>query len=171
MTVAELFASYRARVIPADASPVQVKECERAFYAAAYSTLMDVIAQALGCENEDDAARVLREIELECLRYSAAEEGEEGEEAEEGGGLPDGAAVAEAIEPYAHANYETADAPDMAPKLREIGKLIGGQMPSGYGFTLLMFTMGADGSMFYISNAERTCMIEAMLEFVKKQTS
>lgn len=65
--------------------------------------------------------------------------------------------------------YE-ADNPEIKASLQELGKLIGSamkQMP-GWGFTLMLFSYGADGSMFYISSAQRQDMIKAMREFVQK---
>jgi len=55
-------------------------------------------------------------------------------------------------------------------KLREIGRTIKNTMPEGFGFTLLIFSYGGgkDGSMFYLSSAERDGMIEAMREFIRK---
>jgi hypothetical protein len=53
-------------------------------------------------------------------------------------------------------------------KLKEIGHFIGDTLPEGWGFTLLLFSFGEGGSTFYISNAERASMIEAMKEFIKK---
>lgn len=58
---------------------------------------------------------------------------------------------------------------EVESKLRNIGARIGTSLPSGFGFTLLIYSFGPDGSMFYISNAERTSMIEAMQEFISKQ--
>lgn len=53
--------------------------------------------------------------------------------------------------------------------LGELGHWIGDKMPEGWGFNLLLFSFGEKGSMFYISNAQRTDMIEAMKEFIQKQ--
>ncbi len=58
---------------------------------------------------------------------------------------------------------------DIEFKMREIGEIISGVLPAGWGFNLLVFSFGAGGSMFYISNAERQSMIDAMNEFIKKQ--
>lgn len=50
----------------------------------------------------------------------------------------------------------------------EVGRIIGGAIPKGYGFALLVFTMGSGGGMTYVSNAMRTDMIEALLECAAK---
>jgi hypothetical protein len=52
--------------------------------------------------------------------------------------------------------------------LKEIGQLIKSQCPPGIGFSLLVFTFGEGGSMFYSSNANREDMIRAMQEFIAK---
>lgn len=47
MTIGEQWASFVADVIPADASPVQIEECKRAFYAGAqgmFSAVMEAVA-------------------------------------------------------------------------------------------------------------------------------
>ncbi len=54
-------------------------------------------------------------------------------------------------------------------KLKEIGHIIGDQMPEGFGFTLLMFDYGEGGGMFYMSSAKREDMIKAMKEFINRQ--
>jgi hypothetical protein len=58
---------------------------------------------------------------------------------------------------------------EVESKLNEIGHLIGPVLPKGFGFTLLIFSFGPGGSMFYISNSDRRDMIKAMKEFIAKQ--
>jgi len=53
-------------------------------------------------------------------------------------------------------------------KLKEIGRLLNGAMPQGFGFTLLISSYGDGGSMFYLSSCERQDMINAMREFIAK---
>lgn len=55
--------------------------------------------------------------------------------------------------------------------LREVGRMIKKLMPKGWGFTILMFDYKKDGSMFYMSSSERTSMIEAMKEFIQKNSN
>lgn len=63
--------------------------------------------------------------------------------------------------------YEVRD--EKAEKmLNEIGKMLREACPPGFGFSLLVFSFGDGGSMFYTSNAERETMCQAMLEFVQK---
>jgi hypothetical protein len=52
--------------------------------------------------------------------------------------------------------------------LKEIGQLLRSACPKGYGFSLLIFTFGPGGNMFYSSNAQREDMIRAMQEFIEK---
>lgn len=58
---------------------------------------------------------------------------------------------------------------DIEFRLKELGDLIGSQMPMGWGFTLLIFDFnkGPDGSLFYISNAQRDDMVAMMKEFIR----
>jgi hypothetical protein len=52
--------------------------------------------------------------------------------------------------------------------LKEIGQKIREACPKGYGFSLLIFSFGEGGNMFYTSNAQREDMIRAMQEFIQK---
>jgi hypothetical protein len=50
-----------------------------------------------------------------------------------------------------------------------IGRLIGGSLPKGWGFALLVFPLeDGDGRMNYISNAKRDDMLVAFKELVGK---
>jgi hypothetical protein len=59
---------------------------------------------------------------------------------------------------------------DIEKRLSEIGKRLRESMPPGgeFGFSLLVFSFGEGGSMFYTSNARREDMIRAMQEFIAK---
>lgn len=52
--------------------------------------------------------------------------------------------------------------------LREVGKQLGTKMPPGFGFGLFVFEFGEEGSMFWISNAQRPDMIKALREWIAK---
>lgn len=52
--------------------------------------------------------------------------------------------------------------------LKAIGNELREACPPGFGFSLLVFSFGEGGSMFYTSNAEREGMIRAMQEFIDK---
>ena len=49
---------------------------------------------------------------------------------------------------------------------RDLGRIIQGAMPPGWGFTLMMFTYGEGGQTTYISTAKREDMIKALHEFI-----
>lgn len=49
-------------------------------------------------------------------------------------------------------------------KCREIGHIIGAQMPKGWGFTLLLSSFGENGFTTYISSCKREDMIKALFE-------
>lgn len=64
--------------------------------------------------------------------------------------------------------------PEVEKMLRDIAGILAKAMPKNWGFALLMFDYTKPdskdhGSMFYISSAERSAMIEAMKEFITKQ--
>ena len=59
--------------------------------------------------------------------------------------------------------------PEIEAILKRIGHFIGGQLPEGWGFNLLLFDFGANGSTFYISNAVREDMLKVMQEFIDNQ--
>lgn len=51
----------------------------------------------------------------------------------------------------------------------DIGKIIGGVLPHGYGFALLIFgTDTTEGRMNYISNAKREDMLAALKELIAR---
>ena len=52
--------------------------------------------------------------------------------------------------------------------MKDIGNRIRSMMPEGYGFSLLIFSYGEGGSMFYTSSADRHDVIAAMREFIAK---
>jgi hypothetical protein len=72
-SVAGAFASYRAQVLPPEASAVQVLECQRAFYAGAYFLLMN-IAHNIGDDStpEEDGIEQLEALKTECEAFGAA---------------------------------------------------------------------------------------------------
>jgi hypothetical protein len=52
--------------------------------------------------------------------------------------------------------------------LEEIGQILRESCPPGFRFSLLVFSFGEGGSMFYASNADRESMCRAMQEFIEK---
>lgn len=52
--------------------------------------------------------------------------------------------------------------------LKELGIMLRKYVPSGFGFSLLIFEYN-EGSLFYISSAQREDMIKTMVEFIEKQ--
>lgn len=59
--------------------------------------------------------------------------------------------------------------PEIEQIIRRLGKLIGKQLPEGWGF-LMLFTYGKDGSLFYRSSAQREDVINVMKEFIRRNT-
>lgn len=153
-TVAESFETYRAQVLPAEASDVQVTECRRAFYAGAYFLLMNV-AHNIGDEStsEEDGIVELEKLKAECETFAAA-----------GGAVPPPLVVPADI------HYTLPDEADMQSLLRELGARIGEDLPAGWGFNLLLFTYGEGGALFYISSAQRADVLNVMREFIRRQT-
>lgn len=68
MTIGEQWASYVSKVIPADAPPVQVEECKRAFYAGAQGMFQAVMA-ATEPEDEDASEDRLASLEFEMQDF------------------------------------------------------------------------------------------------------
>lgn len=67
----------------------------------------------------------------------------------------------------AEMKYEVQN-PEIQTLLRQIAEKIGEQMPDGWGFTLLMFSYGQAGNLFYISSAQRQDIMNTMREFIQK---
>lgn len=63
------------------------------------------------------------------------------------------------------------DNPPIKELLNDLGHRLGAEMPEGWGFTLLLFTYGEDGELFYISSAQRQDMLNTMAEFLAKKGS
>jgi hypothetical protein len=63
--------------------------------------------------------------------------------------------------------YEVRN-PEIEAKLKEIGEILKSVMPEGWGFMLLIASVGGPGSMFYMSDIERQSMIDTMREFIHK---
>lgn len=181
-SVAAAFASYRAEVIPAAAPAVQVEECRRAFYAGSYSMLMNV-ANGIGDDStsEDDGVAQLEALKTECEAFAVA--------LGAGQAPPVPPIVAEpdrstpiVTDPHRSTpivtdpgSYNVRSA-EVEPALREIAELVKPLVPTGYGFTLLIFSYGQTGlrgegpagSLFYISTAARADMVKAMREFIAR---
>lgn len=60
------------------------------------------------------------------------------------------------------------DNPEMKTTLNNLGGVIGGALPEGWGFTLLLFRYGEGGDLFYISSAQRADVLQMMREFLEK---
>lgn len=66
-------------------------------------------------------------------------------------------------------DYRVPIPPEVKKTLNDIAARIGDALPPGWGFGLLIFSFGENGTMTWISNAERADMILAMQEFIAKQ--
>jgi hypothetical protein len=65
-------------------------------------------------------------------------------------------------------SYNVRD-PEVESKLRELSEHIGARLPEGWGFTLLLFSYGPDGNLFYMSSAEREDVVKVMKEWIARQ--
>lgn len=156
-TVAESFAGYQADVIPADAPRIQVEECRRAFYAGVYFMLMNL--QGYMAEEdtpEEVGIAILEAIQHECETFAAPL-----------GGI---AAIAPpAMLMQSESRYTIPDPAEINPLMQELGRNIGAKLPKGWGYNLLLFTFGEKGSLFYISNADRSDVMSVMREWISRQ--
>lgn len=50
---------------------------------------------------------------------------------------------------------------------RSIAAELKSKLPPGVGFAVLLFDIGAKGNLAYVSNAQRSSMLEAMREFIR----
>jgi hypothetical protein len=153
-TVAEAFADYRAKVLPPNAPDVQITECQRAFYAGAYFLLMNLAAN-IGDEStpEEEGIVELEKLKAECEAFAAAE------------AMP----LPKLVPPDIH--YTVPDPLDIQTKLKTLAAFIKDDyLPEGWGFTLLLFSYSEKGSLFYISSAERSDVLNVMREFIRRQT-
>jgi hypothetical protein len=71
-SLAAAWESFRARVIPKDAGPVQLQEMRRAFYAGAWALHTSMNAIALNPEvPEDTATQLLESLVVEMEQFQA----------------------------------------------------------------------------------------------------
>jgi hypothetical protein len=77
LSIADMFASYRAGVIPDDAPAIQVDECRRAFYAGSYALLM-AVANTIGDDaiGENEGVEILESLQAECEAFATADAAE-----------------------------------------------------------------------------------------------
>ena len=57
----------------------------------------------------------------------------------------------------------------MTPVMQLLAQTIHGSIPVGWGFALLVFELDKSdekGTLLYVSDAERQCMLKAMVEFI-----
>ena len=67
-------------------------------------------------------------------------------------------------------NYEVEN-PKIKQLLKDIGVTILNALPEEWGFTIMIFSYGEGGSLFYLSSAHREDMIKALDEFKAKLIS
>jgi hypothetical protein len=158
-TVAESWATYQAKVLPPTAGPVQIAETRRAFYAGVYFCLMNLMHN-IGDDSTDEEQGVveLEKLKIECEMFAVSE----------GQPLPHAEPPPPVVVPPP--DYQTDQDAAVRPVAKDIGRIIAGQLPAGWGFTLLLFTFGPGGTLSYISNADRSDMLLSMKEFIGRQT-
>lgn len=68
-TIEEEWQCYALSCIPPDAPRVQFTECRRAFFAGASALMMRLSEIGEDAVSEEDAARMLGDIEAECRQF------------------------------------------------------------------------------------------------------
>ena len=58
---------------------------------------------------------------------------------------------------------------DIERKLYSIGRMIGDDMPEGWGFLLMIASYGEGGSTFYLSSMQRDSTIKMLEEFLARE--
>jgi hypothetical protein len=53
-------------------------------------------------------------------------------------------------------------------KARDVARFIKAQMPSGWGFCLILASHGDEGSMTYLSSLDRECTVKLLREMALK---
>lgn len=57
---------------------------------------------------------------------------------------------------------------EVKKNLKHIADNIKKELPEGFGFALLAFEFNKEGQLMYISNSDRTDIVKAMKEWIKK---
>jgi len=68
-TIRAMWQEYRRAVIPADAPPVQIVECRRAFYGGLWALMCRLYANADGTMTDTAAADYMKDLEAEMRRF------------------------------------------------------------------------------------------------------
>ena len=58
--------------------------------------------------------------------------------------------------------------PEVAEKMKKLAEILDRAIPDGFGFALLVFELGTEAHLNYISNVERADVVLAMTEFVSR---
>lgn len=66
-------------------------------------------------------------------------------------------------------SYNVRD-PEIEAKLKHLARLIKGNLPDDWGFMLMLFSYGENGTTFYISSAQREDVVNVMKEFIQRNT-
>jgi hypothetical protein len=155
-SVAAMFEDYR-KVIPETAPEIQIEETRRAFYAGAYYLLTSVAKLGGDTEAEEEAGvQQLQALKDECEVFAA--------------NLTNAAPPMDTstIEDR-RVNYHMTMAAKFQPILRDYARAIKETLPEGWGFNLMLFEFKG-GTMFYISNADRSDVMSQMRDFLKRNT-
>lgn len=65
------------------------------------------------------------------------------------------------------AEYEIDD-PEIKARIKSVGHRIKDEMPDGWGFVLVMASLGEGGATFYLSSIERDSTISLMKELIER---
>jgi hypothetical protein len=163
-TVAESWATFRKAAVPKGAGPGQELDMKKAFYAGAYFLLISLnVTIGDDSVSEDAGVNMLTALREEIEAFAL-------------GQAPPAVPIAmpqpgpsRIVSP--DTAYTVPDPDNMRPLLQELGGRIGGTLPDGWGFNLLLFPFGEpgenDGGVLYISNAERASVLDVMRNFIR----
>lgn len=159
-SVAEAFSKYRTMVMALDAPADQVAECRHAFYAAVHFTLLHLVLTVGDASTSEEAGiESLERLKDECDAYAESMVGNN-ETATDFAGR---------VLLASESRYTVPDPLEVKRLIQELGDRIGAELPTGWGFNLLLFSYGDKGSLFYISSARREDVIAVMREFIQRQ--
>jgi hypothetical protein len=148
-SIAEIWASYRERVIPSDTPEVQVTECKRAFYAgvAGFISMLTEI-ESLSSASEEAVTSYLDSVDEELAAFLDSQ----------------------MLAPTVQIEVRTPLVDEMNLLANFVEERLNGTVGERkWGFCLLVFPFGvAEGRTNYISNSSRENMVAALKEFLAR---
>lgn len=156
-------------LFPKGASEIQYLEMRRAFYIG-FTECFKIMSDVSDRMSEEEASKVLARLHNEVNSFFENEipKIKQGFDPAKPGADKTVEAVVDPVK-ITRENYHGHEPEHIRELLKEMGNNIAKGMPTGWGFTLFLFSYGANGNLLYLSSASREDMVKTLREFLEKQ--